>query len=263
MRILAIRGQDLASLAGRFEVDLDREPLAGAGLFAIVGETGAGKTSLGYVVSRLYDVTKGRITIDGVDLRELTFASLAAAVGVVSQETYLFNATIRENLRFAKPDASDEEVEEAARAAQIHGLISNSLDAVDVRAETPYPLPGDAILHSDGPSGVARHRAAGSHAKTVDKCEGGEHEDSDRPVWQTDAGKFDEVMTEDLGHCRHSAAIADQKERKSKEEGHNRIVRVPEIGILSAHFRPACSKLRVNEGSKESDYTAYNPRSQY
>jgi ATP-binding cassette subfamily B protein len=103
--------------------DVDLEIPAGS-TTAIVGETGAGKTSLGYLVSRLYDVTKGRITIDGIDLRELTFSSLAATVGVVSQETYLFNATIRENLRFAKPDASDEEVEEAARAAQIHGLIS-------------------------------------------------------------------------------------------------------------------------------------------
>ena len=92
---------------------------------AIVGETGAGKTTLGYLVSRLYDVTRGRVTIDGVDLRELTFESLAATVGVVSQETYLFNATVRENLRFAKPDASDEDVEEAARAAQIHTLIAS------------------------------------------------------------------------------------------------------------------------------------------
>ena len=92
---------------------------------AVVGETGAGKTTLGYLVSRLYDVTEGSLTIDGVDIRELTFASLAATVGVVSQETYLFHATVRENLRFAKPDATDEEVEEAARAAQIHGLISS------------------------------------------------------------------------------------------------------------------------------------------
>ena len=93
---------------------------------AIVGETGAGKTTLGYLVSRLYDVDQGHgLTIDGVDIRELTFESLAATVGVVSQETYLFHATVRENLRFAKPDASDEEVEQAARAAQIHGLISS------------------------------------------------------------------------------------------------------------------------------------------
>jgi ATP-binding cassette subfamily B protein len=92
---------------------------------AIVGETGAGKTSLGYLVSRLYDVTRGRLTIDGVDIRDLTFDSLAATVGVVSQETYLFHATVRENLRFAKPDASDAEIEQAAQAAQIHGLISS------------------------------------------------------------------------------------------------------------------------------------------
>ena len=91
---------------------------------ALVGETGSGKTTAGYLVARLYDATAGRVAIDGVDVRELTFASLAANVGVVSQETYLFHASVRENLRFAKPDATDEEVEEAARAAQIHELIA-------------------------------------------------------------------------------------------------------------------------------------------
>ena len=95
---------------------------------AIVGETGSGKTTLGYLVARLYDTTSGRVSIDGVDIRDLSFASLARAVGLVSQETYLFHATIRENLRFAKPDASDEEVEAAAQAAQIHGLISTLPD---------------------------------------------------------------------------------------------------------------------------------------
>jgi len=91
---------------------------------ALVGETGSGKTTAGYLVARLYDVTRGAVTIDGIDIRELTFASLAGAVGVVSQETYLFHASVRDNLRFARPDASDEEVEEAARAAQIHDLIA-------------------------------------------------------------------------------------------------------------------------------------------
>ena len=91
---------------------------------ALVGETGSGKTTAGYLVARLYDVTEGSVAIDGVDVRDLTFSSLADAVGVVSQETYLFHATIRENLRFARPEATDEEVEEAARAAQIHGLIA-------------------------------------------------------------------------------------------------------------------------------------------
>jgi ATP-binding cassette, subfamily B, bacterial len=90
---------------------------------ALVGETGSGKTTAGYLVARLYDVTRGRVTIDGADVRDLTFASLASMVGVVSQETYLFHATVRDNLRFARPDATDEEIEEAARAAQIHALI--------------------------------------------------------------------------------------------------------------------------------------------
>ena len=92
---------------------------------ALVGETGSGKTTCAYLVARLYDSTRGAVTIDGIDVRELTFESLADAVGVVSQETYLFHASVRENLRFAKPDATDEEIEEAARAAQIHGLIAS------------------------------------------------------------------------------------------------------------------------------------------
>jgi len=91
---------------------------------ALVGETGSGKTTAGYLVARLYDVTEGSVTIDGVDVRDLTFDSLADAVGVVSQETYLFHATVRENLRFARPGATDDEVEQAARAAQIHRLIA-------------------------------------------------------------------------------------------------------------------------------------------
>jgi ATP-binding cassette subfamily B protein len=92
---------------------------------ALVGETGSGKTTCAYLVARLYDATRGTVSIDGIDVRELTFPSLTAAVGVVSQETYLFHASVRENLRFAKPDATDEEVEDAARAGQIHDLIAS------------------------------------------------------------------------------------------------------------------------------------------
>src|SRR5918911_118943 len=90
-----------------------------------------GPTTLGYLVARLYDTTAGRVTIDGVDVRDLSLTSLARTVGLVSQETYLFHATIRENLRFAKPDASDEELEAAARAAQIHDLIASLPDGYD------------------------------------------------------------------------------------------------------------------------------------
>jgi ATP-binding cassette subfamily B protein len=92
---------------------------------ALVGETGSGKTTCAYLVARLYDATQGSVTIDGVDVRDLDFGSLTEAVGVVSQETYLFHATVRENLRFARPEATDEEIEEAARAAQIHGLVAS------------------------------------------------------------------------------------------------------------------------------------------
>jgi ATP-binding cassette subfamily B protein len=92
---------------------------------ALVGETGSGKTTCAYLVARLYDATQGTVSVDGVDVRDLTFESLADTVGVVSQETYLFHATVRENIRFARPDATDEEIEEAARAAQIHELVAS------------------------------------------------------------------------------------------------------------------------------------------
>jgi ATP-binding cassette subfamily B protein len=98
---------------------------------ALVGETGSGKTTLAYLVARLYEAERGSVSIDGVDIRDVTLQSLAATVGLVSQETYLFHASIRENLRFACPEATDEEIEEAARAAQIHDLISSLPDGYD------------------------------------------------------------------------------------------------------------------------------------
>jgi ATP-binding cassette subfamily B protein len=90
---------------------------------AIVGETGAGKTTLSYLIPRLYDVTSGSVMIDGVDVRDMSFAALAATVGVVAQDTYLFQASVADNLRFARPDATDAELVAAAKAAQIHDLL--------------------------------------------------------------------------------------------------------------------------------------------
>ncbi len=104
--------------------DIDLDVPAGTRT-AIVGETGAGKTTLGYLVARLYEPQEGRVTIDGVGVRDASLESLAATVGVVSQETYLFHASVRENLRFARPDATDEEIVDAARTARIHELISS------------------------------------------------------------------------------------------------------------------------------------------
>ncbi|WP_447035411.1 ABC transporter ATP-binding protein [Streptomyces sp. DSM 118878] len=101
------------------------------GSLAVVGATGSGKSTLSHLVPRLYDVTGGRVTLDGVDVRDLDFDTLARAVGVVSQETYLFHASVADNLRFAKPDATDEELMAAARAAQIHDHIASLPDGYD------------------------------------------------------------------------------------------------------------------------------------
>jgi ATP-binding cassette subfamily B protein len=110
---------------------------------AVVGETGSGKTTLGYLIARLYEPQRGSVTIDGVDVRAASFASLAATVGVVSQETYLFHATVRENLRFAKPEATDAEVERAARVAAIHEMIAALPEGYDtVVGERGYRFSG-------------------------------------------------------------------------------------------------------------------------
>jgi ATP-binding cassette subfamily B protein len=110
---------------------------------AIVGETGAGKTTLGYLVARLYEPQEGRVTIDGVDVRAASLKSLAQTVGVVSQETYLFHASVRENLRFACPDATDEQIEAAARTAHIHDLIASLPEGYDtVVGERGYRFSG-------------------------------------------------------------------------------------------------------------------------
>jgi ATP-binding cassette, subfamily B, bacterial len=98
---------------------------------ALVGETGSGKSTMASLVARLADPTAGRMTIDGVDLRDLRLATLARVVGVVSQETYLLHATVRENLRHARPDATDTEIEAAARRAQVHEVIAALPDGYD------------------------------------------------------------------------------------------------------------------------------------
>ncbi|GGN68889.1 multidrug ABC transporter ATP-binding protein [Actinoplanes lobatus] len=121
----AYDGGATAALAG---VSLDVP--AGTSL-ALVGETGSGKSTIAALIARLHDPTSGRVTIDGADVRDLALDDLAAIVGVVSQETYLLHTTIRENLRYAKPGATDAEIERAARAAQIHDLIAALPDGYD------------------------------------------------------------------------------------------------------------------------------------
>jgi ATP-binding cassette subfamily B protein len=110
---------------------------------ALVGETGSGKTTLAYLAARLYDVERGSVSIGGVDVRDLSFQALTSLVGVVSQETYLFHASVRDNLRFAKPDATDEEIERAAEAARIHHVLAALPEGYDtVVGERGYRFSG-------------------------------------------------------------------------------------------------------------------------
>ncbi len=112
-------------------------------LVALVGPSGAGKTTLSYLIPRLYDPTSGRILIDGQDLRDLSLASLAGQIGMVTQETYLFHDTLAVNLLYARPEASLKEVEEACRAANIHTFISQLPERYEtIVGERGYRLSG-------------------------------------------------------------------------------------------------------------------------
>jgi len=125
----ALRGVDLRVAPGQ--------------LAAVVGASGAGKTTISYLVPRLYDPTRGSVTFDGADLRGLTQASVAAAVGMVTQESYLFHASIRDNIAYGRPDATDAEIEAATRAANIHDRIVAFDEGYDtVVGERGYRLSG-------------------------------------------------------------------------------------------------------------------------
>ena len=112
-------------------------------LVALVGPSGAGKTTLTYLIPRLYDVNEGSVKIDGIDVRDIKLESLGKLVGAVTQETYLVHTTIKENLRYAKPDATDEEIVEACKAAAIHDHIASLENGYDtVVGERGYKLSG-------------------------------------------------------------------------------------------------------------------------
>jgi len=122
------------------DVSLEIEP---GQLAALVGPSGAGKTTISYLIPRLYDPAAGAVEIDGRDIRSIRLSSLADVIGMVTQDTYLFHDTLRANLRYAKPGASEEEIERAARAAQVHERILEMPDGYDtVVGERGYRLSG-------------------------------------------------------------------------------------------------------------------------
>ncbi|GBD17194.1 Putative multidrug export ATP-binding/permease protein [bacterium HR26] len=122
------------------DVDFEIEP---GQLVALVGPSGAGKTTISYLIPRLYDVTAGTVEIDGVDVRKIQIASLTRLIGMVTQEPYLFHASVRENLLYAKPDATQEEIERAAKLALIHDRIMELDQGYDtIVGERGYRMSG-------------------------------------------------------------------------------------------------------------------------
>ena len=112
-------------------------------LIALVGPSGAGKTTMTYLIPRLYDVNRGAVTIDGIDVRDIRLESLGDIIGMVTQETYLFNKPVRDNLRYGNPDATEGELEAAARAAHIYDRISELPEGLDtVVGERGYKMSG-------------------------------------------------------------------------------------------------------------------------
>ncbi|HEY3050100.1 MAG TPA: ATP-binding cassette domain-containing protein, partial [Gaiellaceae bacterium] len=137
------------------EIDLDVEP---GRTIALIGHTGSGKTTLTTLVPRFYDVSEGRVLIDGVDVRDVELTSLRREIGVISQDPFLFSASVRENIAFGVPDAADEEIEQAARWAQAHEFIEELPDGYDtVIGERGITL-----------SGGQRQRVAIARALVVD-----------------------------------------------------------------------------------------------
>jgi ATP-binding cassette subfamily B protein len=125
---------------GLRDIDFEAEP---GDLVALVGPSGSGKTTTTYLVPRLYDVDAGAVEIDGTDVRNISLVSLGRVIGFVTQETYLFHASVRENLLYAKPEATQEELERAARAAAIHDRVMELPQGYDtVVGERGYKLSG-------------------------------------------------------------------------------------------------------------------------
>ena len=134
------RANDAPDAFALHDVSFEAEP---AQLTAIVGPSGSGKTTVGYLLSRLYDVDDGRVAIDGLDVRDMSLEGLNSLIGVVTQDPFLFHTSVKENIKYGRPNASDEEMFEAAKAAQIHDRIMNLEEGYDTTVgERGYRMSG-------------------------------------------------------------------------------------------------------------------------
>jgi len=155
---LRLEGVSFEYIPGRpvlSHIDLD---VSAGRTIALIGHTGSGKTTLTSLVPRFYDATVGRVLLDGVDVRDVNLTSLRRAIGVISQDPFLFSATVRENITFGAPEATDEEVEYVARLAQAHEFVER------------LPQGYDTVIGERGItlSGGQRQRLAIARALAVD-----------------------------------------------------------------------------------------------
>jgi ATP-binding cassette, subfamily B, bacterial len=140
---VALRDVTFEYVAGRRALDGVTFEAKPGQLVALVGPSGAGKTTITYLIPRFYDVTAGRIAIDGWDVRDVTLTWLRRQIGIVTQETYLFNATVRDNLRYARPNATDAEIQAACEAARLDDVIAQMPNGLDTEVgERGYRLSG-------------------------------------------------------------------------------------------------------------------------
>ena len=176
------------------DIDLEAQP---GELVALVGPSGSGKTTTTYLIPRLYDVDSGAVEIDGIDVRRIKLASLGRIIGVVTQETYLFHASIRDNLLYAKPEATEDELRAATRAAAMHDRVMELPEGYDtIVGERGYKLSGgekqrdrDRPRAAQGPAHPhprrgdvgAGHRLGAAHPGRVRAAHGGSDHDRHRP----------------------------------------------------------------------------------